>query len=354
MSEPVYTQTIGESGQIRCSIGVTAYNEEANIGRLLHALIHQRLDRVEISEIIVVASGCKDRTVNIVREHMEHEPRIRLIEQPTREGKTAAVNLFIQNAREDICVVESGDTLPREDAIENLVLPFADPTIGMTGAQKVPVNTPTHIVGLLSHLRLRMEHQLCMEIPRLGELIAFRKVLDSIPPDVAMDEAFVEALVIKRGLRVTYAGDAVVFNMGPTTVSDFIKQRRRNHAGHLYLQHKYGYAVSSLDTWRVARLAIEQVWGAIKLIYTLALLAILEFWARLLGTYDFYIKKERHVIWDMAWTTKQVDVPPPTEYHEANRRSERHAPDGSLNGEWAGASWESPELSDARKGHIGG
>ena len=52
--------------------------------------------------------------------------------------------------------------------------------------------------------------------PRLGELVAFRKVLDSIPPDVAMDEAFVEALVIQRGLQVRYAPDAVVYNMGPT------------------------------------------------------------------------------------------------------------------------------------------
>ena len=86
-----------------------------------------------------------------------------------------------------------------------------------------------------------MEHQLCLEIPRLGELIAFRKVFDEIPPDVAMDEAFVEALVIRRGLQVRYAPDAVVFNMGPETLGDFVKQRRRNHAGHLHLRDKYGY-----------------------------------------------------------------------------------------------------------------
>jgi len=65
----------------------------------------------------------------------------------------------------------------------------------------------------MSHLRLQMEHQLCLEIPRLGELIAFRKVFNQLPPDVAMDEAFVEALVIQRGLEVRYAPDAVVFNM---------------------------------------------------------------------------------------------------------------------------------------------
>ena len=133
---------------------------------------------------------------------MEKDPRVRLIVQEKREGKPAAVNLFLQAATEDICVLESGDTLPRCDSIEKLVAPFRrSDSVGMTGAQKIPVNTPSDVIGYLSHLRLHMEHELCLEIPRLGELIAFRKVLERIPPDVAMDEAFVEALVIQRGLR---------------------------------------------------------------------------------------------------------------------------------------------------------
>jgi len=298
-----------DSGQkIRCSVGVTAYNEEANIGKLLQALLDQRLHRVAITEIIVVASGCTDRTEDIVREFMARDPRIKLFVQPRREGKTSAVNVFLKHATEDICVVESGDTLPGEDSIEEMVRMFEDPQVGMTGAQKVPVNTPNHIIGYLSHLRLKLEHQLCLEIPRLGELIAFRKVFDHIPPDVAMDEAFVEALVIRRGLQVRYAPNAVVFNMGPETLGDFIRQRRRNFAGHLHLKHKYGYKVSSLQTLRVLRLALEEVWGAIRLLYTLFALASIEAFSRLLGAWDYYVRKELHVVWDMAWTTKKVNL----------------------------------------------
>ena len=290
--------------KIRCSVGVTAYNEEANIGRLLDGLLNQHLRAVEISEIIVIASGCSDNTVPIVQTYAAENPIVRLFVQPTREGKTAAVNVFLANAQEEICVLESGDTLPAEDAVEHLVRMFADPTVGMTGAHKVPVNTPDHIVGLFTHLRLRLEHQLCLEIPRLGEMIAFRKVFDRIPLDVAMDEAFVEALVIQRGLSVHYAPDAVVYNTGPTTIRDFVTQRRRNHAGHLYLKAKYGYAVSSIQNQRVVKVAFKELWGALQLIWMLVLLAVLEAWSRLLGWYDFAIKKDRHVIWDMAWSQK--------------------------------------------------
>ena len=139
--------------KIRCSVGVTAYNEEANISRLLEALIEQRLYQVQIAEIIVVASGCTDRTVEIVQEFATCDPRIQLYVQEKREGKTSAINVFLAHAKEAICVLESGDTLPHEDAVESLVRMFRDPAVGMTGAQKVAVNTPDHIVGLLSHLR---------------------------------------------------------------------------------------------------------------------------------------------------------------------------------------------------------
>jgi cellulose synthase/poly-beta-1,6-N-acetylglucosamine synthase-like glycosyltransferase len=291
-------------GKIRCSVGITAYNEEANIGQLLQAMIDQRLYEVEIREIIVVASGCTDRTEEIVQQYAERDPRIRLYVQEQREGKTSAINVFLSHAGEKICVLESGDTLPRQDTIEKMVSMFRDPAVGMTGAHKVAVNTPDHVVGVLSHLRLQMEHQLCLEIPRLGELIAFRKVFDEIPSDIAMDEAFVEAFVIRRGMQVRYAPDAVVYNMGPETVRDFVVQRRRNYAGHLHLKEKYGYQVSSLQNTRVVRLALEEVWGAIRLVGTLGILATLELYSRLLGLWDYRVRKRKHVVWDMAWTTK--------------------------------------------------
>ena len=291
---------------IKCSVGITAHNEEANIAQLLQAMLDQRLHTVEITEIIVVASGCTDGTEDIVRGYMAIDPRVQLHIQEKREGKTSAINVFLKHAQESICVLESGDTLPHEDTIENMVRMFADPAVGMTGAHKVPVNTPEHIVGFLSHLRLKMEHQLCLEIPRLGELIAFRKVFDHIPSDVAMDEAFVEALVVRRGLQVRYAPDAVVFNMGPETVSDFIKQRRRNHAGHLYLKAKYGYEVSSMGAPRLIKLALDEIWGALRLIWVLGVLGVLEGYSRILGWYDYKFHKRTHVVWDIAWTTKEV------------------------------------------------
>ena len=51
---------------INCSIGIMAYNEEANIARTLQSVLEQTGPIVRIQEVIVVASGCTDRTVTIV------------------------------------------------------------------------------------------------------------------------------------------------------------------------------------------------------------------------------------------------------------------------------------------------
>lgn len=185
-----------------------------------------------------------------------------------------------------------------------MVRMFHDPAVGMTGAQKVAVNTPDQFVGLLSHLRLRMKHQLFLDVPRQGELIAFRKVIDELPSHVAMDEAFVEAFIIRGGMQARYAPDAVVYPMGPETVGNFVLQRRRNPTSHLYLKEKHGYRVSSLQNMRVVRIALEEAWGAIRLVSTLGVLAVLEAYSRVLGAWDYKVKKRKHVVWDMAWSTK--------------------------------------------------
>ena len=65
---------------LRLSVGIPAYNEEANIGRLLKALLNQELPRwLKLEEIVVVASGCTDRTEDIVRSFEEQDERVKLV-----------------------------------------------------------------------------------------------------------------------------------------------------------------------------------------------------------------------------------------------------------------------------------
>lgn len=293
------------SQKLACSLGVIIHKDEAPVEPLLTALLNQHLHRVEIAEVIVVASACRDHTIATLQKIADQNPKVQIIEQAIWSGRAAALNLFLAACTTEICVIENSSTLPHEQAVENLVRMFADPAIGMVGAQKVLLGTPAYMVGFLTHLRMRMEHLLCLEIPRLREMVAFRKLFAELPPDVAVDEALVEALVVQQGLLVRYAPDAIVYSTGPTNIPAFVAQRRQNYVAYLHLQQKYGYTVSSLRRKPILKVALKELWDALRLVWVLILLAVLEAWSRVLGWYDFAVRHERHVIWDMAWTQKQ-------------------------------------------------
>ncbi len=293
---------------ISCSLGIMAHNEEANIGRLLARVGASWLERVEVAEIIVVASGCTDGTEDIVRRAAADDPRICLISQPQREGKASAMNLFIRQARCDVLVLSSADVLPAEETIERLVAPFADPDIGMTATRPQPVNDPSTFMGFAAHLLWNLHHQMNLHGFKAGEMIAFRKVFERIPPHTAVDEASVEPLIRGQGYGVRYVPEAVVYNKGPETVEDFLRQRRRIYAGHLEMKERLGYAVSTMSGMKIAGLLLRNLdWRPKHFIWTWRVVA-LEVYGRYLGRRDYKARRS-HTVWEIASTTKELESP---------------------------------------------
>lgn len=151
---------------VSCSVGIMAYNEEANIARTIQAVLAQQSPLVCIEEVIVVASGCTDRTVPIVRDIALQEPRVRLCLQEKREGKASAINLFLKQAISPIVVLIGADVLPEASALESLCVPFHDPKIGMVGGRLVPVNDPETFMGHAVHLLWRLHDHLARIQPK--------------------------------------------------------------------------------------------------------------------------------------------------------------------------------------------
>jgi poly-beta-1,6-N-acetyl-D-glucosamine synthase len=306
VARQVNGQDRGSSPLVKCTIGIMAYNEAANIGRLLDALLKQETEMARIEHIVVVASGCTDGTEEIVKGFMARDPRIRLLCQPEREGKASAVNLFMAHARAaEVIVLSSADLLPGPGTIEALISPFASPAIGMVGAHPIPTNPCTTFLGFGINLLWRLHHQVSLQYPKMGELIAFRNIFRQIPRETAVDEASIEPLIVGQGLQLHYAPDAIVYNHGPENVRDFIKQRRRIYTGHLYVKDTLGYQVSTMKGTRILRAllrSLEPSWSS--LIWAPAIVA-LEIFVRALGIYDYRVRKHNPFVWQMAESTKK-------------------------------------------------
>lgn len=292
---------------MRVAVGILAYNEEANIASSIEAVRTQSGPHLAGSRIWVVASGCTDGTVPAARRAAKDDPRVEVVAESRREGKAAAIGTLIRSAEShDVIVLANGDTRPEPGAIEALVAPFDDPSVGMTGGRPCPVNDRSTAMGRVVHLLWDLHHRVALRTPKLGEMVAFRPVFGEMPRNTAVDEASIEALIRRMGLRLVYVPGARVRMKGPTTVADYLAQRRRIHAGHLRLRRESGHSASTMSLGRILR-AIREVFPrsprrAVDLTFAVALEAA----ARALGAWDARPGGRDHRVWDAIPTTKDL------------------------------------------------
>lgn len=277
------------------TVGVMAHNEEKTMGRLLESLLNQRLKKVRIREIVVVSSGSTDRTDEIVRGFCRRDARVRLVTEPERRGKSRAINLFLGLAKTDMVVLECGDTVPEPDAIERLCLPLYDEGVGITMARPVSFYKRNSLLGYSVYLIWEMYHHLCTRSPKYGELMAFRRVFDSIE-DTSVDEETIGARIRELEMESVYVPDAVFHAGGPESVGGFLSQRRRIFAGHLFLKRRLGHKAPSMGAFMTLRI-LKRVGDKRMLLIAPAM--GLECFARLLGFYD-YLRGREDVVWKIS------------------------------------------------------
>jgi len=113
------------------SVTIAAYNEAACIRAKIDSTLGQQYPgRIEV---IVVSDGSTDVTDAIVASHPD--PRVRLIRQEPRAGKSSALNRGAVAARGDLLVFTDANALFAPDALLRLSAPFADRRVGLVSGQ---------------------------------------------------------------------------------------------------------------------------------------------------------------------------------------------------------------------------
>ncbi len=290
----------------RASVVVPTHNDGPNMGSLLERLLAEP----DVGEVLVVASACDDETVPIALEAATGSGgRVRVYVEAERSGKAAAVNFGFSQATMPVGVVVSGDVLPAPGAIGRLVAAVDAPGVGLAGGRPVPVNPESTFVGHAVHLMWRLHHRVALNRPKIGEAIAMRReAVVPLPADSSVDEPWFQALLEAAGWSSAYVPDAVIYNRGPGTARDFVKQRRQVHTGNLWLHRRQSYKVPSLrplllvSELRRDLLDDPQRLRPIRVAWTAGAVGM-EAWARIGARADFMRGKEKHV-WDMVESAK--------------------------------------------------
>jgi biofilm PGA synthesis N-glycosyltransferase PgaC len=298
------------------SVVVPAYNEAANIRQLLTSLLQQETRVARIVEIVVVASGCSDDTAELSREIGRGRPGVHVHVQERRAGKVAAINAYLKlrDPRADVTVICSADLIVAPDVIEKMVLFLRDHAdAGMVGGRPVPNNDGAKLVGRMVKLLWDMHHRVSLDVPKMGEIVAFRSSLVEYVSELSVvDEASIEDIVRAKGYTLGYVPDALVTNHGPDTLPEYFEQRRRIARGHYWLEFAFGYDVATLDRSVLAKATIETAraedrFGKVALAAAVAV----ELGARALGFWDARVVGGKHRTWRVLQSTKSVTMPGP-------------------------------------------
>jgi cellulose synthase/poly-beta-1,6-N-acetylglucosamine synthase-like glycosyltransferase len=285
------------------SVGVITHQDRA-LHELVESIMAQRPRNAEISEIIVVASSILPICEARLKELAEADRRLLVVRERDWCGKAAAINTFLSMARGDVCVIASGDIRMESDSLQELVAPLSEAATGMTGGRMIPSNDPSTFIGFLVHFVWRIHHQMCLLRPKAGEMIAFKRVISSISPQTAVDEAWIESLISEKGYAIRYVPSAMAYNMGPCTLADYVRQRKRIHIGHVRLKAERGYGASSLvyptvlrALWRSMIFKPKAVWWSLVAI-------LLEIAIRAMADFDTLVLGKNPYCWDISWSAK--------------------------------------------------
>ncbi len=235
---------------LKISIAIPVHNEQDGIEDLINSVVDQ--DALDICEVIFIASGCTDDSAKIIRRYLKLNPHFALIEEKKRKGKAAALNLFLSEAKGDICIVLNSDIVLSRHCLSFLTVPFSRKEVGMTGAHAVPLCHKRRFVTLLNKILWGINNQFNKKYIKLGEAIAFRNILKKIPYDTAVDEASIESFFVNRGYKLYYSSNAIIYNRCPTTVKDLFFQRVRIFWGHIDTRSRSGYSVKSMNFYMAA------------------------------------------------------------------------------------------------------
>lgn len=290
----------------RLTLAVCAFNEEANIQALLEALLADA--DAATAEVLVVSSGSTDRTNAIVAAVAQGERRLRLIQEATRLGKVAAVNVVLREARGEAVVLADGDCLPGHGALSALLSSLAEATVGGVGSRNVATNAHESAVAAAAAAMWELHHLICLRQPVLGgDIIAFRRVVQSLGDAPSVNDDFlIESELRRRGYTIAYQPAALTLMRVPASLADFIRQRRRIHYGFLQ-ERRAGLGTKATQGAAAAgRAAIALLRREPRRLPALCLLAVLDTAARILAYADAVMGRGgAHSIWTPASTTKR-------------------------------------------------
>jgi len=229
------------------TIGIPAYNEEANIGKLIKSLLSQKQESFVLEKIIVVSDGSTDKTEGMVLAI--RNPKIHLIKNSQRLGQPKTQNLIVKESQSDILVFINADVLPKGDNfLEEIIKPFnKDKKVGIVGAntmsakprtffEKVIVTGREFKKSIYMQITVGTTVYLCHGRGRAFSKELYKKIQW---PDDCAEDAYSYFFCITNGFKFKFSENSTVIFRSPSNLSGHKKQSDRFVEGKKNLERHF-------------------------------------------------------------------------------------------------------------------
>jgi poly-beta-1,6-N-acetyl-D-glucosamine synthase len=220
------------------SVVIPVYNEELVIERRINNIFESSYPKEKL-EIIIVDSGSKDKTRNIIKEKFSKE--VILLREEQRKGKAHAINLAIKKSRGEIIIITDGPTLYNRDTIIQLVDSLKNSSVGGVSALYNIPNADVNQITASENAFWSYKDKITVLESKAystswlsGEACAFKKsIITRVDEDTLADDSNIALQIISKGYRVVVNENSYFTEKSPSEVYEYFKIKSRRVLGGL-------------------------------------------------------------------------------------------------------------------------
>ncbi len=222
---------------VRVSVGIPAFNEEANIENTLRSILTQE-GNFKLERILVISDGSTDKTNKVVTEWSKKIRRIHLIAENVRTGKAARLNQLARLNKSEILICLDADTrLGHKYVFAELLRPLINSRVQVAAGNLLPAkaqnffNRITNAMFLMWY-EIRKNYKNGDNIHNLqGAIYAIRNKFArkvTLPEKTIGEQQYLYYKLSKHNGSFVFVKEAVTLISLPTTFSDFYLQGSRS------------------------------------------------------------------------------------------------------------------------------
>lgn len=295
------------------SIGICAADSAAKLDQLLELLESERYPTgLVLRRVVLVASGCAPAAVAFARDLAQRDPRLILIEEPRRMGKSRAINQIIERFDGQFLVLVNSDAMPERGAIPTMLEEISkDNRVGMVSASPV-VGREVGITGSILRLIWGVHNECLLTLNEgernnhcCDELIVVRSnALRKLPRDTVNDGAYLAGNAYQAGYSIIFSDAAKVKIDVPGSLIDLMHQRRRIVYGHFQIWKSVGQSPRTLESMLIDNpflsfsILTRTLAKSPRLIFALPPALIAEAISVLLAICDHLTATKKHIPWE--------------------------------------------------------